>query len=331
MGPKAHSEITDPSCRRPYSGHRTGQPHQIPWFRCSEAVCNRSEKKLWSKAMEEGNYRCVECGSPIKTLYIQYSPGNIRLMKCGICKAVADEYIECEIMIIAIDLILHKPNSYRHLFYNMLSRSTLEGLFWKLSLGLLILDAYRMWVLTAIKDEWIWCLGKFFTSVIVGNLFFVSVLLFGSAKFLNYSSSSSSTSLGKWKDPILAILISSYFKIFLVAMMVWEFPPSVIFIVDMFVLSSNTIALNVITDSASIKCLGVCLAAFSVKFLSSHGVLTLWWNYHPSKLFSFMQICSVKDGKNIKIHKYFFTKLKSFGPDTLLCLPVRVKCFVEMP
>lgn len=227
------------------------------------------------KEMEEGNYRCVECGFPIKTLYIQYSPGNIRLMKCGICKAVADEYIECEFMIIAIDLILHKPKAYRHLFYNMLSRSALEALFWKLLLGLLILDAYRMCVLTVIKDEWIWYLGKIFTSVIVGNLFFVSVLLFGSAKFLN-SSSSSSFGKWKWKDPIPAILISSYFKIFLVAMMVWEFPSSVIVIVDMFVLSSNTIALKVITDSASVNCLGVCLAAFSVKFLSSHGLLTLW-------------------------------------------------------
>lgn len=29
-------------------------------------------------------YRCVKCGFRIKTLFVQYSPGNIRLMKCVI-------------------------------------------------------------------------------------------------------------------------------------------------------------------------------------------------------------------------------------------------------
>lgn len=33
--------------------------------------------------------------------------------------------------------------------------------------------------------------------------------------------------------------------------------------------------------------------------------------------------------KNIKIHKYLFTKLKSFGGDTLLGLPVRVNCLLK--
>lgn len=32
MGPKAHSEITDPRCRRPYSGHRTGNLTRFPDF-----------------------------------------------------------------------------------------------------------------------------------------------------------------------------------------------------------------------------------------------------------------------------------------------------------
>ena len=27
-------------------------------------------------------YRCVGCGFKVKSLFIQYSPGNIRLMKC---------------------------------------------------------------------------------------------------------------------------------------------------------------------------------------------------------------------------------------------------------
>ncbi|GFP81724.1 protein arv1 [Phtheirospermum japonicum] len=95
-----------------------------------------------SNAEGATNFRCVQCGFPTKTLYIQYSPGNIRLVKCKNCKAAADEYIECEVMILIIDLILHKPKAYRHLFYNMSGKETInfESLLWKSVLMCLILD-----------------------------------------------------------------------------------------------------------------------------------------------------------------------------------------------
>ncbi|PKI62990.1 hypothetical protein CRG98_016629, partial [Punica granatum] len=75
---------------------------------------------------EATKYRCVQCGHGIGTLFVQYSPGNIRLMKCERCKSVADEYIECELMILLIDLILHKTKAYRHLLYNVLLQETVD-------------------------------------------------------------------------------------------------------------------------------------------------------------------------------------------------------------
>ncbi|KAL2504665.1 Arv1-like protein [Abeliophyllum distichum] len=221
-------------------------------------------------------FRCVRCGFPITTLYIQYSPGNIRLMKCENCEAVADEYIECEIMILIIDLILHKPKAYRHLFYNMFSKETLniEGLIWKSILGFVILDAYGIWVLSTYDKEWnanvtslLWDFGKMFAGVLFGNLVLLCVMFVGARKFLN-----SSAQLYGYKDILLGVLVSSYFKIFLVATMVWEFPSSVIFIIDLFVISSNTVALKVITYSAMIRCLAVCIMAHSIKFLVSQGL-----------------------------------------------------------
>ncbi|XP_022894889.1 protein arv1 homolog isoform X2 [Olea europaea var. sylvestris] len=225
---------------------------------------------------QPASFRCVQCVIPIKTLYIQYSPGNIRLMKCGNCKAVADEYIECEIMILIIDLILHKPKAYRHLFYNMFSKETLnlEGLLWKLILGFLILDAYGILVLSTYDKEssanvtsLLWGFRKMFAGVLFGNLAFLCVMFLGTRKFLN-----SPKGLYGYKDILLGVLVSSYFKIFLVATMVWEFPSSVIFIIDLFVISSNTVALEVITYSAMIRCLAVCIMAHSVKFLVSQGL-----------------------------------------------------------
>ncbi|OAP18195.1 ARV1 [Arabidopsis thaliana] len=76
--------------------------------------------------MAASEHRCVGCGFRVKSLFIQYSPGNIRLMKCGNCKEVADEYIECERMIIFIDLILHRPKVYRHVLYNAINPATVN-------------------------------------------------------------------------------------------------------------------------------------------------------------------------------------------------------------
>ncbi|KAK1409776.1 hypothetical protein QVD17_36305 [Tagetes erecta] len=196
-------------------------------------------------------------------------------MKCQNCRAVADEYIECEIMILLIDLILHKAKAYRHLFYNTFDPEAMnfEGLMWKLTFGFLVLDAYRISLLLANSEDsgsnpsldlLIWDCGKILLDAFVGNILFISILLLGTRSLLNMSSEVST-----YKNIWLAILASSYLKLFLIAMMVWEFPPSVIFIIDIFVLSSNTLALNVMSESAMGKCFGVCLCAHLVKFLVS--------------------------------------------------------------
>ncbi|CAK9150892.1 unnamed protein product [Ilex paraguariensis] len=143
-------------------------------------------------------FRCIQCGFPNKTLYIQYSPGNIRLMKCDNCKAVADEYIECEIMIVLIDLILHKAKAYRHLFFNVLSGEALnfEGFFWKVAFMYLLLDAYRILLLSGIEqrlsssvgfDSVLWSCEKTLMDVFCGNFIFLGTLLLGTRKLLNTS------------------------------------------------------------------------------------------------------------------------------------------------
>ncbi|GMP71673.1 hypothetical protein CsSME_00029991 [Camellia sinensis var. sinensis] len=146
------------------------------------------------------------------------------------CKAVADEYIECELMILLIDLILHKPKAYRHLLYNVLNPQVVN--------------------LEMLMD------------LLLGNFMFLYILVIVTRFFLDKSAG-----VSRYKDILLAIFISSYFKVFFIAMMVWEFPASVLFIIDIFVLSSNTVALKVITESSVDKCIGACFSAYAVKFL----------------------------------------------------------------
>ncbi|KAL7241914.1 hypothetical protein ACSBR1_014484 [Camellia fascicularis] len=221
-------------------------------------------------------FRCIECGFRIrnnKPLFVQYSPGNIRLMKCENCKAVADEYIECELMILLIDLILHKPKAYRHLLYNVLNPQVvnLEGLFWKSIFAFLLLDTYRILVLNWSDAGWklpirfsslVLRYGKMLMDLLLGNFMFLYILLIVTRFFLDKSAG-----VSRYKDILLAIFISSYFKVFFIAMMVWEFPASVLFIIDIFVLSSNTVALKVVTESSVDKCVGACFSAYAVKFL----------------------------------------------------------------
>ncbi|XP_021280217.1 protein arv1 homolog isoform X2 [Herrania umbratica] len=275
--------------------------------------------------MKEGlmEYRCVQCGFQVKTLFVQYSPGNIRLMKCEKCKAVADEYIECELMIVLIDLILHKPKAYRHLLYNVLNQqgTYFQGLLWKLLFGFLVLDAYRSLLVKRHDEKWgmsmsissyFWLYRKILVDVFLGNFMFLCCFLLAIRKLLK--TSAQFFRLGKL---LLAVLISSYFKILLVAMMVcflmlrsyfykiccwllhflldffssicplviqdhpsnfrycilqvWEFPPSVIYIIDLLVLSSNTVALKVITESDMNPCVGACFIAHAVKFCTTQA------------------------------------------------------------
>ncbi|KAG5043243.1 hypothetical protein AAZX31_03G110200 [Glycine max] len=239
-------------------------------------------------------YRCIQCWCPVKTLYVQYSPGNIRLMKCENCKAVADEYIECEIMILVIDLILHKPKAYRHLLHNVINQETMKfhGLLWKLAVIFLLFESYRCLILESSKGK----LGssnsvsslvsicwKVLMDVIIGNLMFLLTFFFMVKMFFHVS-----ITISRCIDLLLTLMISSYFKIFLIAMMVWDFPSSVIFIIELFCLSSNAAALKVMTESTMRRCVWTCFSAYAIKFIVTRilelillGQLMQGWSQMP--------------------------------------------------
>ncbi|GAU17864.1 hypothetical protein TSUD_329900 [Trifolium subterraneum] len=229
-------------------------------------------------------YRCIQCGFTIKTLYLQYSPGNIRLMKCENCKAVADEYIECEIMIIIIDLILHKPKAYRHLLYNVINQETLKFQF--VEDRYLILESHKGNLGSSMSySSLVSVCCKMVMDVFFGNFMFLLTFFFMVKMFLHISISVSGCS-----DILLGLLISCYFKIFLIAMMVWEFPSSVIFITELFCLSSNAVALKVMTESSMNRCVWTCFSAYAIKFVFVQapelmlGKLIQGWSQMPLTL-----------------------------------------------
>eukprot|EP00667_Euglena_gracilis_P011978 EG_transcript_12272 len=92
--------------------------------------------------------RCVECGAIAGATYRQFPNGTFKLVKCAACGAFVDGYVEYELTIVVLDMILYRPQAYRHLVFNYLPampRSRLTGLprpFDFLALLFVFLDAY---------------------------------------------------------------------------------------------------------------------------------------------------------------------------------------------
>lgn len=69
-----------------------------------------------------------------KSLLKDSSSSNVRLVrcsgnKCAVAKAaaqVADKYIEFELLLVLIDVILHRLPAFRHLLFNRFSSSSLK-------------------------------------------------------------------------------------------------------------------------------------------------------------------------------------------------------------
>lgn len=63
-------------------------------------------------------YATRRCSLPVESLFIEYSEKNFRLTRCSHCGRVADKYIEFELLLVLIDIVLHRKPAYRHLLFN---------------------------------------------------------------------------------------------------------------------------------------------------------------------------------------------------------------------
>ncbi|MCJ1251392.1 sterol homeostasis protein [Trapelia coarctata] len=73
--------------------------------------------------------------------------GDVRLMQCPRCKRFADKYVEHDFVVLFIDLVLVKPQVYRHLLFNRLGRDDdqFDPSITRLGTLLLLFDVYLTW------------------------------------------------------------------------------------------------------------------------------------------------------------------------------------------
>lgn len=54
----------------------------------------------------------------MESLSVEYSETNVKLTRCSTCHKVADKYIEYELFLVIVDVILHRKAAIRHLLFN---------------------------------------------------------------------------------------------------------------------------------------------------------------------------------------------------------------------
>ncbi|KIX02472.1 uncharacterized protein Z518_08413 [Rhinocladiella mackenziei CBS 650.93] len=97
---------------------------------------------------------CITCSTPVRNLYTVYSKADdrtlgkgVRLTQCPNCKRFADKYVEHDFVVLFIDLVLIKPQVYRHLLFNRLGRSDdkFDPSILRLGTLLILFDVYITW------------------------------------------------------------------------------------------------------------------------------------------------------------------------------------------
>ncbi|RHZ55057.1 sterol homeostasis protein ARV1 [Aspergillus thermomutatus] len=126
---------------------------------------------------------CIECSYPVSHLYSTYSRADdrslgkgVRLTQCPRCHRFADKYVEHDFVVLFIDLVLIKPQVYRHLLFNRLggNNDQFDRSIVRLGILLLLFDVYLTWARIerspTLAASW---LAR--TPIIVQYLFFLSL------------------------------------------------------------------------------------------------------------------------------------------------------------
>ncbi len=81
--------------------------------------CSHQSSNEESNVVMFFSYTCITCLCPSPLLYKQYSSAkNIKLETCSKCSHDVDPYIERELLLVLMDMILLRRTAYRHFFFN---------------------------------------------------------------------------------------------------------------------------------------------------------------------------------------------------------------------
>jgi len=211
---------------------------------------------------------CVECGVTLDSLYVEFSEGNIRLTRCEKCGSVADKYIEYELVLVLIDIVLHRQPAYRHLLHNRHILENNNSIVFRWALLIVVVN----WLLMAVVQHeftlaapglvFTRCLFLLLVSA-AEHLAFVAVM----AMFLYFSPVSRYlfAHQSKLKRKLyMALAFPELFKTLVVLLQVFDSEPSLLLLFGALVISMQHASLQSITNIKSIQLsLFLCLAVLA--------------------------------------------------------------------
>ncbi|KAH6688067.1 Arv1-like family protein [Plectosphaerella plurivora] len=220
---------------------------------------------------------CIECRYPVRTLWTQYSGAgdkasghNIRLTVCRNCGCFCDKYVEHDFVVMFIDLVLIKPQVYRHLLHNNLMKDDdrFDQSILRLGILLLLFDVYLTWARVEKETQSTNTppLQSEFSDlsrqpIVTQYLFFLifcslSTLAFHmTIRFLATSPWSPLVALGaavrhnRPNSISTALLVSSSTKLFPILMVIWSYDvPAAAQALGWAVVANNVEALRILLD-----------------------------------------------------------------------------------
>uniref|UniRef100_A0A914XN17 Protein ARV n=1 Tax=Plectus sambesii TaxID=2011161 RepID=A0A914XN17_9BILA len=84
---------------------------------------------------------CINCGRAAPHLYQQYCSTVLKLTECTHCGKVVDKYVEYDVVLVVLDLILQDLCAYRHILLNAKLKN-----YWRLATLFVLCDAYYKWI-----------------------------------------------------------------------------------------------------------------------------------------------------------------------------------------
>ncbi|EXV05622.1 Arv1-like family protein [Metarhizium robertsii] len=244
---------------------------------------------------------CIECRHPVKTLWTKYSGAgdqssghNIRLSVCRNCGFFCDKYVEHDFVVIFIDLVLIKPQVYRHLLHNTLMRNgdRFDPSIIRLGILLLLFDVYLTWERIEKRAGPAMFpgggnLGNLAQQPITVQYLFFLVLCTLSTlafhliiRFLTCSSYSPFDILGimpRYARPnsvSTALLLSSYTKLFPILMVIWKYDiPAAARPLGWAVVANNIEALRILLDCKYYTACILALAGATSRWAAGRFIL----------------------------------------------------------
>ncbi|TDZ74999.1 Protein arv1 [Colletotrichum sidae] len=220
---------------------------------------------------------CIECRHPVRTLWTKYSNAddkssghNIRLTVCRNCGHFCDKYVEHDFVVLFIDLVLIKPQVYRHLLHNTLMKDDdqFDSSIVRLGVLLLLFDVYLTWA--RIEKQTTPNsppgdgpgLGSLTQQSIVSQYLFFLILCAMSTFAFHLSirllTSSDLSPLGLFRvlpsysrpnSVSTALLVSSSTKLFPILMVIWQYDvPAAARSLGWAVVANNVEALRILLD-----------------------------------------------------------------------------------